>query len=340
MSHKNYPASEYPKDLAKPTTPDETQTLSKKPVYSTCYKGSLTKSEIYERMLPDKVSTALRIDGPYPGGGFMCLQSSGAILIVTGEKNKEKGPGSGKLCIHSNGQQNRHDHRSEIKYDAGDDEDGIALGIEAIGDIVVKATGSEVEIKALKILISATEELILKGDTDVIIQAGSNGGGTIQMFAGSIEQTSDSTTENIYGQKMTYGVSEETTVQFDPRASVNKISAGHINHKILGDYKVTVGGVEHHVIAGLPKVPALVKAGRKNSFSVGSAVGGIAMTSIEPKTGSIIMSTGGEAKFTSGILGTTFTSAGPTKMTSATGNIDILATAGNVNIKGLFIYLN
>ena len=132
------------------------------------------------------------------------------------------------------------------------DEENQALNMIAYGDVVEQAVGSTRHIKAQKIVISASEELFLIGKSQVFIQAGSAGGGTITMNAGNIEQVTNNSKEVILGQKMTYGVSEETTVQFDPRASINAVSPGHVNHKILGDYKVWVGGVEQHIVAGGP----------------------------------------------------------------------------------------
>ena len=64
-------AKTYPKDVAKPTTPDEKQTTENDIKYRTVWKGSLTRSEIYERSFPDGTTTALRIDGPADNGGFM-----------------------------------------------------------------------------------------------------------------------------------------------------------------------------------------------------------------------------------------------------------------------------
>ena len=98
---------------AKPSTPDETQELRDCPKYSTAYKGSLTRSEIYERLMPDNKTGALRIDGPIipgsPGGGaFMSFLSDGGIVIRTGKKSEEAGPSSGLLCIHTEGQQQKH----------------------------------------------------------------------------------------------------------------------------------------------------------------------------------------------------------------------------------------
>ena len=40
------PANTYPTSIAKPTTPDESQSLSESPRFRTWYKGTLTRSEI------------------------------------------------------------------------------------------------------------------------------------------------------------------------------------------------------------------------------------------------------------------------------------------------------
>ena len=79
-----FPASTYPTDLFKQTTPDETQELSSGPKFRTVWKGSLTRSEIYERMLPDNLTCALRIDGP--ADSAIVLNNKGNVRIITGEK--------------------------------------------------------------------------------------------------------------------------------------------------------------------------------------------------------------------------------------------------------------
>lgn len=276
------PAKQYPTGIFKQTTPDETQDLANGPRFCTAFKGALTRSEIYERMYPDGQTATLRIDGPASNGGFIALQSNGSIMIVTGEKNIEKGAGSGKLCIHSQGQQQKHEHRTDIEYNCGDDNEE-ALNIIAYGDVVEEAYGSERHIKAQKIVITADEELFLIGKSQVFIQAGSNGGGTITMNAGNVEKITNNDKEVILGQKMTYGAGEDTKMQFDPRASINAISPGHVNHKILGDYKLWVGGVEQHIVAGGPAAPPLVKD-RLNSYSVKTLLGNSEIQSVAGNT--------------------------------------------------------
>jgi hypothetical protein len=277
------PANGYPTGIFKQTTPDEVQQLDRGPRFNTAFKGVLTRSEIYERMYPDGQTATLRIDGPASNAGFMALQSGGSIMIVTGEKNVEKGPGSGKLCIHTHGQQQKHEQRTDIEYSAGDDEEKQALNMIAYGDVVEQAIGSTRHIRAQKIVISASEELFLIGKSQVFIQAGSNGGGTITMNAGSIEQVSNNSKETVLGQKMVFGAAEDTKVNFDPRASINAISPGHVNHKILGDYKLWVGGVEQHIVAGGPAAPPLVKD-RLNSYSVKTLLGNSEIQSVAGNT--------------------------------------------------------
>ena len=330
------PASSYPTSIAKPSTPDESQD-SGMPRFRTWYKGTLTRSEIYERMLPDKESKVLRIDGP---ADSTILQSNlGQIKLITGQRNKESGPGSGKLCIHSWGYQAKHEHRSNLEFNAGDDEDQ-AINIQCYGDYVEKTTGGTRYIRAQKILIEASEELILIGKTQVTIQSGSAGGGSISLNAGNIEKTTDNDQENILGQRLTFGVSEDTTLSFDPRANQSIVSPGHVNWKILGDYSQWIGGVSQTVVAGKPGTPPLVKA-RDTTFSVNSLLGGASVKAAD----AILVAAGAALTQTAGAAitqaaGTSFTTtAGLNASIIAAGTANITA-AGAVNIKGALILLN
>ena len=308
------PANTYPTTIAKPTTPDETQELSDNPRFRTWYKGTLTRSEIYERLLPDGESAALRIDGP--SDSAIVQNNLGQIKIITGQRNKERGPGSGKLCIRSWGYQAKHEHRSNLEFNAGDDEEEQALNLHCYGDYVEKTTGGTRYIRAQKIVIEASEELLLIGKTQVNIQAGTAGGGAIIMNAGSVEKVASQDKEIIVGQKLTFGVSEDTKVSFDPRASANIISPGHINWTIAGDYKQWIGGVEQHVVAGSPMNIPLIKA-RDATYSVKTAIGGQTYDS---------------ADFMSVKAGLNY------NLTA--GGIANLTAAGAMNIKGALILLN
>ena len=56
-----FPASTYPDSIFKPRKPDESQSLGDDPTFNVLLKGYKTRSVIYERMLPDNISTALKI---------------------------------------------------------------------------------------------------------------------------------------------------------------------------------------------------------------------------------------------------------------------------------------
>jgi len=360
MPHE-YPATTYPTGVASPTTPNETQELSKGPRFQTWYKGCLTRSEIYERMFPDGETSALRIDGPSEGA--LVLNSIGAVKIITGKKSKELGAGSGKLCIHSWGQQQLHENKSCIEYNAGEGEKE-ALNVIAYGDYVEQSVGGTRYIKAQKIVIEATEELLLVGKNQVTIQAGSNGGGSINMVAGQITKATNNEKEIITGQKLTFGVSESTTVQFDPRSSTNTVSTGHMNHKFLGDVKQYITGVEQRIIGGATFSVPFVKA-RDTSYSVNTVIGGASIKAADTITvaagGAATVTAGGAASLVgattsnvtssgtvniSGASTTNITSAGTTNITgtssaniTSAGAINVIGV-GNVNIKGALILLN
>lgn len=332
------------KGPAKPSTPNETQTLAQGPRYCSIYKGSLTKSHIYERLHPDGITAALRIDGP--ADSFICQNNLGQVIIVSGKYNKESGPGSGKLNFHSyGGTQQKHENRSNYEYSAGDDPEKQALNIICYGDVVEDAKGSQRTIKATKIMIEAAGELYLKGH-NIILDA-NGGSGSIQTFSCNFEQTTSNKKEIVTGQIMKYGVSEETTVQFDPRASVNWVSPGHVNWKVLGDYQQWVGGAFSQVIAGGLPVPPLIKV-RDNIYSIKTtgpqlyqSTAGIVQTA-----GGVISATAGAAvtikagtSFSANASGTASMTAGTTANITSAGNINVIGV-GNVKIKGALIYLN
>ena len=229
MSHP-VGAKEYPNNIFKQTTPDEEQALLDKPRFQTWYKGWLTRSEIYERRLPDGLTSALRIDGP--GDSAVSLDNKGNVRILTGKKTEVAG--SGVLGIKTWGQQQLHNERSNIQYCTGGTEnEGQALNVLAYGDVVEECIGGTRYIKASKIEITATEELVLNGQT-IKIQAQ----GDIEMGAAAINTSQVNKKEIILGQRMTFGAGEDTDLQFDPRASKNILSPGNVNHKVLGEYKL------------------------------------------------------------------------------------------------------
>jgi hypothetical protein len=349
------------KGPAAPSTPNATQSTEETPRLATCWKSALGRSHIYERLYPDGITATLRIDGP--GDSFFALGNQGTIHIVSGRYSKQIGAGSGKLNVRTyGGQMQKHEGRSNFEYSAGDDSEKCAVNIIAYGDVTEDAKGSQRTIKASKIFISAATELYLAGQS--IVLAASNGTGNIQMFAGNVEQTTANKKDTVVGQVMKFGVSEESTIQFDPRASVNWVSPGHVNWKILGDCSTWIGGSEQHIVAGGTPVPPLNKV-RDSAYTVKTAVGGQifdAADFINRKAGGAMadnvggaydVKAGGAfnadvggayaikagAAFSANAGGNASMAAGGTASVTAAGEVNIIGV-GNVNIKGALIFLN
>ena len=240
------PAKTYPDTIFEQKTPDEAQKLNSGPRFNTWYKGWFTRSEIYERMMPDGLTSALRIEGPDSGGAAIVMNSKGNIKLITGKRTDVAG--SGTLDINTQGSNQLHNGRTNIQYNEGGTEnEGQALNILCYGDHVEQAMGSERHIKASIIRIVATEELVLDGQNIRI-----NAQGDIQMAASSLTTAQVNKKDIVIGQSMKFGAGEDTDLQFDPRASKNIISPGNVNHKVLGTYKIkSLRGMEIRGVASL-----------------------------------------------------------------------------------------
>ena len=226
------PAKTYPDTIFKQKTPDEAQQLNSGPRFNTWYKGWFTRSEIYERMMPDGLTSALRIEGPDSGGAAIVMNSKGNIKLITGKRTDVAG--SGTLDINTQGSNQLHNGRTNIQYNEGGTEgDKQALNVLCYGDHIEQAMGSKRQIKASKIIITATEELVLEGQNISI-----NAQGDLQMAASSFTTAQVNKKDIVIGQNMKFGAGEDTDLQFDPRASKNIVSPGNVNHKVLGTYKI------------------------------------------------------------------------------------------------------
>ena len=251
------------------------------------------------------------------------LQNNGDVIILSGSGGNGKACGGRILINTKGGRVEKHkgpviteaaaSPKSPTKGEGSDTtessaKDNLACSNMYYGDAITECHG-EVRIKATNIVIEAADVLSLVGKSKVLIQAGPSGGGEIQMNAGKITQLADTREEITTGQIMKI-VSEDTTLQFDPRASVNTVSPGHVNWQVLGDYQQNIGGVANITALGKPSVPPLVEE-RTNSYSIRTT--GIAKgISLDSVTDVNINST----------LQTNITAI------------------GNVNIKGALIFLN
>ena len=328
-------AKTYPDTIFKQTTPDESQALENGPRFNTWYKGWYTRSEIYERMMPDGLTSALRMEGPASGGTAIVMNSKGNIKLITGKRTDVAG--SGTLDIRTAGCNQLHDGRTNIQYNPGGKEnEDQALNILAYGDVVEQAIGSTRYIKASIIEISATEALVLNGQT-IKIQAQ----GDIEMAAGAINTAQVNKKDIVLGQRMNFGAGEATEMQFDPRSTQNLISPGNLNQKVLGDYQLTTGGVTNVKVIGGPGT--LVK-----DRVAGLFLNCLTTTSIQGTTGMIVSGPAGMDLISAGELAITGTdtqiSTANLEIDSAavniTGSADVSITGANVRITGALIYLN
>jgi len=226
------PAKTYPDTIFKQTTPDEAQQLNNGPRFNTWYKGWFTRSEIYERMMPDGLTSALRIEGPDSGGAAIVMNSKGNLKLITGVRTEAAGTGT--LDIKTHGCNQLHNGRTNIQYNPGGTEnEKQALNVLCYGDVVEQLIGGTKHVTATKIVITATEGLYLNGQT-VSIKAD----GKLQMAGASITTAQVNKKDIITGQQMSFGAGETTEMKFDPRSSSNIISPGNVNHKVLGDYEI------------------------------------------------------------------------------------------------------
>ena len=235
--------------LANGNTPDETQDTSG---IRLCYawKGYRSRASIYERMLPDKLTTALCIDGPVGADNAMTFHNDGRITVMTGTRDPNLGAASGRLNINTFGGLHTHKGKVNMTFSEGTEtkgktSDGQALNIYCSGDYVEQTEGGERFIKAKTILIEATEDLVIKGGS-VKIQSDSD----IEMAGSAINTLQVNRKDIVLGQKMSFGAGEDTSIQFDPRANHVIATLGHVSHLLAGDYKQYIGGVSNQTIGG------------------------------------------------------------------------------------------
>jgi hypothetical protein len=333
--------------VAKPTTPDETQDTDGIR-FCTLLKGHMTRSSIYERQLPDKISQALCFDGPKDADNHLTFASDGSITLMTGKRDPNRGAGSGRLNIKAYGGQQQYKDRVDLQFNEGGDTkpegDGQALNIVCYGDYVENSVGSERHIRAEKILITATSELVLQGGS-IKLQSESD----IELAGTAINSAQINKKEIVLGQIMKFGAGEETGIQFDPRSSVNIISPGHVNHKILGDYVVNVGGQEEHLIAGVPRPDSTLVKDKTKAFGVKAAALGIgldAATFVNTIAGgATTITSGGASTLTAGAAvtiaaGKALTATAGGAITQIAGGAYTVTAVGNVTITGALILLN
>ena len=328
----------YPQSLADPITPDETQLTEDGPRFKTAWKCASTKSQMLTVAWPDTTTGELVLRGPGLGGASIHMDSVGQIYLISGNLNggADVGKGAGKLTVHCNGGIQKYEGPVDMEFNSADDDEDDALGIMCYGNVTENIVGGQKTVIAQKVYIKAEELVEIVSGADVKIQAGGDGSGSIIFAAGEVLHLMDNEKKIVLGQSMKFGVKEDTEISFDPRSNHTILSPGHLNHKVLGDYKQWTGGIYQQIIGGIVPAPPFIqpriydysvttvkgktafRSGQK--FSVDAVLGGIDM---EALAGDVAMKAAlGKMDLEAKLAGTL----------KATG-ITVDGTAGDVEIK-------
>lgn len=247
-------------------------------------------------------------------GGRVCISAQKGQLIKAGGPIITEAVADSKNPVEGEGS----------KTSEGSGKSGLARSDVHYGDWITETHG-ELHLKATNITIEATDVLSLVGGNSITMMAGPEGGGEISMAAGSIKEITSLKKTTVGSQKLNVGAAEETDLQYDPRATRNFMSAGHMQVKSLGDFKLTSSGIGSVYFRGWPLPMPLIKS-RKVGLNVGVGfLGG--PVNINHKFDNINISTG----FLSGLGNKTL----------PRGSITLKSGwMGHVKIKGLMIHLN
>jgi hypothetical protein len=184
------------------------------------------------------------------GANFRITESGDIVLIgakpngaACGGKFIQKTPGDEIKKI--DGKSHTEIGGNKTAGDGGDDtqgEEGPAYSLKVYGNAYIESQGGHLSMRGETVTLNAVSVLSMKSDKDIILQAGENGG-KITMNAGTVETNCAFIKDNVSGgiyKSVPSG--EETTTSIDPRSTVNIVSSGNIQHKILGDLKLQVMG--------------------------------------------------------------------------------------------------
>ena len=270
----------YPKSIAEPITPDETQLTEDGPRFNTAWKCRRTKSQILTVAWPDTTTGELILRGPGLGGASIHMDTVGQIYLLAGNINggADVGKGAGKLTVKCAGGVQKYEGPVDMEFNSSDDDEDDALGIMCYGNLTENIEGGQRTIIAQKVYIKAEELVEIVGGTDVKIQAGGDGSGSIIFAAGEVLHLMDNEKKVVLGQSMKFGVKEDTEISFDPRSNHTILSPGHLNHKVLGDYKQWTGGIYQQIIGGIVPAPPFIQP-RIYDYSVTTVKGKTAFRS-------------------------------------------------------------
>ena len=307
----------YPQSIADPQTSDETQLTEDGPRFKTAWKCASTKSQMLTVSWPDTTTGELILRGPGLGGASIHMDTVGQIYLLSGNLNggADVGKGAGKLTVHCNGGIQKYEGPVDMEFNSADDDEDDALGIMCYGNVTENIVGGQKTVIAQKVYIKAEELVEIVSGADVKIQAGGDGSGSIIFAAGEVLHLMDNEKKIVLGQSMKFGVKEATEISFDPRSNHTILSPGHLNHKVLGDYKQWTGGIYQQIIGGIIPAPYAFVQPRLYDYSV---------TTVKGKTA-----------FRSGQKFSVDAVLGGIDMEAYAGDVAMKATAGKMDLEAL-----
>jgi len=281
--------------------------------------------------------TGTHVQNKDEGHGFH-IQKNGDIVILSGSGGKGKGCGGRLLINTKNGQITKSGPITEevnassksatedgSKPNEGSGGSEVAYSGSFSGDHEVEIQGTKY-VKARDIVLDATDTLTLRANK-VIVAADEWTEDT------GLKKTVVDTEEEEITSQRTSEVKEDTSKQYDTRASKNIVGTGNISQKIQGDLSVLVAGLmDLQVQGGMPKGIPLIKnrsAGLNIGINGPKSAGSL---QIEAKDLIKIGTTGGSVDVTANEGLSLF--ANDDVDIQGMMNTNVLATDGKVTVKG------
>jgi len=348
------------REKVEPTTKDETNTNTDGSSDEDNIDTEYTVLVNGERIILYSDKWGASLQDKLEGHGIH-IQRNGDIAVLSGKGGKGNACGGRLLINTKNGQLIKsgpvvqeitaskvnpgEGEGPKDNSDTGDAESKLLYGNgveEVLGDKTIKA----------KHIVLDADTITLRGGTQIIVD-------TPEWVEELGMKTSkiDSVDEEVRAQKVSE-ISEDTSIGFDPRASKNIVSRGHINHRIMGDYAIKVDGyMDLQVMGGVPIGKPLVENrsaaltigvnGVKNGGKFFVFAKGTFDLASGLTTGNLNLSTLGKLQ-TSSTLETKIESTTKVKveaktgidMEATTGDVTVKAPAGNFDVEALKIYLN
>lgn len=353
------------KPLTRPNVDDEIQDLS-----GDTFHNVLINSKDFT-IRSDKRTTFL---GDKNVGFGMHIFKNGNLQLQSAGKEY----GNGKFTVVSRGGQitktgptvieRRGNKKSFLQKDYDAKDDPIIAAEETNFGDVTQVTYGTLRIRAKSIILEAVDTFAIEAGDSLTVHTK----GSIIQNTGRYESTFD--TKEEFGDKAEITVLERVMKGNDPRGSDNIVIAGHVNRRFGGDYSADVGGISSTVILGnkaLPGVPLVLNRSFGLHIGLTAPSAGFGGVNIDSKFGAMNLLAGSNMTVNSGALFnlttvgfTNINSGGDVNVASAKAvgiaagglavpsgalgdvkiraakDIKMTATAGNIDMDALFIYLN